>query len=110
MSDDADKAAGRLSAAEEEEVFTSAARDPLAEPARDREAPSKHPSMISSGPFEIAPSSFSAPPPSRSSGPPLAVVENAMSRGRPQLSVSAIVAIAAAVIVVLIGLSLLLFR
>ncbi len=111
MSDDGQKIAGRLSSAEEEEVFSSAASDPLAQAPKDADTPSKRPSMISSGPFEISPSSFSSPPPpSRTSGPPAAVIENAMERGRPQMSLAAIVGIAAAIFVVVVVLSLLLFR
>ena len=109
MSDDGQSDVGRLSSAEEEEVFTSAAKDPLSEAAKEPEAPSRRPSMISSGPFEISPSSFSSPP-SNPSGPPSAVVQNAMERGRPQLSLAVIVGIAGAIFVVLVGLTLLLFR
>ncbi len=109
MSEDGQGNVGRLSSAEEQEVFTSAAKDPLTEAVKDPEAPSRRPSMISSGPFEISPSSFSSPP-SNPSAPPSAVVQNAMERGRPQLSLAAIVGIGAAIFVVLVGLTLLLFR
>ena len=110
MSNDGQSDAGRLSSAEEEEIFTSAAKDPLAQPPKESDPSADRVSAISSGPFEIAPSSFSSPPPSRTSGPPAAVVQNALERGRPQLSLAAIVGIGAAVLLVLVGLSLLLFR
>lgn len=105
MESDGQNDGARLSSAEEEEVFTSAAKDPLPEAVKEARS-----SFVSSGPFEISPSSFSSPPPSSKSGPPSAVVQNAMERGRSQVSLSAIVGIGCAMFVVLVGLTLLLFR
>lgn len=109
MDNDGQSNGARLSSAEEEEVFTSASKDPLAEPVQNK-GPGPRVSTVSSGPFEISPSSFSSPPPSAGSGPPSAIVQNAMERGRPQLSLGAIVGIGCAVFLVLVGLTLLLFR
>lgn len=107
MSNDGQSDAGRLSSAEEEAIFASPAR------ASQSEAPEEpdrgRVSAISSGPFEISPPSLSSPPAS-TNGPPSAVVQNALERGRPQLPLSAIVGIAAAIFLVLVLLSLLLFR
>jgi len=107
MSNDGQSDSGRLSSTEEEEIFTSAARDPLSEARKESNLPRV--SAISSGPFEIAPSSLSLPP-AGTNGPPSTVVQNALGRGRPQLPLTAIVGIGAAIFVVLVLLSLLLFR
>lgn len=66
---------------------------------------------ISSGQIEIPPESLSVPPPETISlVPPSAIVANALDRGRPMLPLSTIVGIGAGIFVVLVGLSLLLFR
>lgn len=67
------------------------------------------PGAISSNPLELA-SSLSYPPPeSTRSGPPTAVIQNAMERGRPMVPLSTIVAVGAGIFIVLVGLVLLLF-
>lgn len=107
MSNDGQSDAGRLSSTEEREIFASAAGDPLS--AAPKESDASRVSAISSGPFEISPSSLSSPP-AGTNGPPSTVVQNALGRGRPQLPLTAIVGIGAAIFVVLVLLSLLLFR
>ena len=63
-------------------------------------------SPISSNPIELSPASFGP----TENAPPSTVIENAMTRGRAPLPISTIVGIGCGVLVVLIGLSLLLFR
>ena len=109
MTTDGKSEGARLSSAEEGEIFAAPAGDAAA---AEQPAPhAKTTTAISSGPFEISPSSFSSPPSApRLSIPPEAVIENAMRRGAPTTSLAAIVGIGCAVFVVLVGLSLLLFR
>ena len=110
MSNDGHGNAGRLSSTEEDAVFAPAVGAPLSQPSKDVDSSAGRASAISSGPFEISPTSFSSPPSTGVSGPPSAVVQNALGRGRQQLSLAAIVGIGAAIFVVLMALSLLLFR
>ncbi len=66
---------------------------------------------ISSGQIEIPPNSLSVPPPeSISLVPPSTIVESAMERGQQRMPLSTIIGIGAGIFVVLVGLSLLLFR
>ena len=92
---------------EEEQIFAAPRSQP---PSQDADSSAGRISAISSGPFEISPSSFSSPPTGDVSDPPSAIVQNAVERGRAPLSLSALVGIGAAIFVVLVALSLLLFR
>lgn len=85
------------------------------------ESSSSAPGPVSSGAIELPrdsfhPSSIPEPPPysvppfSGGDMPPSTIVQNALGRGREQMPLSTIVAIAGGIVVVLILLSLLLFR
>ena len=81
--------------------------DPFAITGLD-DPPPKSPGAISSGAFEISRASFA--PRAPEDMPPREVIGNAMARGKPPLSLSAIAGIGIGVLVVAIALALLLFR
>lgn len=81
--------------------------DPFAITGLDSHPP-KQTSAISSGPFEISRASFAPAP--QDDLPPSTMIANAMGRAKPGLSLGAIAGIGAAILVVAVGLSLLLFR
>ncbi len=66
------------------------------------------PLPISSNPIVITRESFA--PPSGENAPPSAIIENAMTRNRTPMPLSKLIGIGCAVFVVLVGLTLLLFR
>jgi len=66
------------------------------------------PLPISSNPIVITRESFA--PPSGDNAPPSAIIENAMTRNRTPMPLSKLIGIGCAVFVVLVGLTLLLFR
>ena len=81
--------------------------------------PPKQTTAISSGPFEVAPASLGAPAEEHVASPvslvpspvePPVSIASAMGRDRDVVPLSRIIGIGAAIFVLLVGLSLLLFR
>jgi hypothetical protein len=95
--------------------------NPIDPGAGRRAPPPKQTDAIESGEFDLSPASFSpssgptsspatSSPPASLDPPPSTIIANALGRGKQKLSIGAIVGIFCAIFVVLVGLTLLLFR
>jgi hypothetical protein len=114
MSDDDNESAAELLAPRASRAPVDRASESVVSPRdyRDGKAAAPVPiGPISSGQIEIPPESRTLPPPEAVSiVPPSTIAANAMDRGRSMLPLSTIVGIGAGIFVVLVVLSLLLFR